>query len=354
MAYTTIDDGSAYFQTVLYTGNEQARDITFDGNSDLQPDWVWGKIRTQTYSHRSFDSVRGTGKGLHNDTNEAEFTQNANVSAFNSDGFSLGNDNGMNSDGDTHVAWNWKAGTSVSGNTTGSGTAKAYTGSVSTTAGFSIIRYLGNGTDGHTIPHHLGVTPKMIIVKSTAGSQSWIVLPPVTDGHDKDLKLDDTSVLGDSDVWNNVAPSSTVFSVGSNAVMNANDVALISYSFAEKQGYSKFSSYTGNGNADGTFVYTGFKPAFFMIKRTTGSGYDWLMYDNKRQVSFNVIDDFLNASSNAAETTGNANQSLDFLSNGVKHRGNGASSNGDGVVYIYMAFAENPFTTSTGVPGTAR
>lgn len=353
-AYTTIDDSTAYFQTVLYTGNGQARDITFDGNSDMQPDWVWGKIRTQTYSHRSFDSVRGTGKGLHNDTNEAEFTQNANVSAFNSDGFSLGNDNGMNSDGDTHVAWNWKAGTSVSGNTTGSGTAKAYTGSVSTTAGFSIIRYLGNGTDGHTIPHHLGVTPKMIIVKSTAGSQSWIVLPPVTDGHDKDLKLDDTSVLGDSDVWNNVAPSSTVFSVGSNAVMNANDVALISYSFAEKQGYSKFSSYTGNGNADGTFVYTGFKPAFFMIKRTTGSGYDWLMYDNKRQVSFNVIDDFLNASSNAAETTGNANQSLDFLSNGVKHRGNGASSNGDGVVYIYMAFAENPFTTSTGVPGTAR
>ena len=111
-AYTTIDDSTAYFQTVLYTGNGQARDITFDGNSDMQPDWVWGKIRTQTYSHRSFDSVRGTGKGLHNDTNEAEFTQNANVSAFNSDGFSLGNDNGMNSDGDTHVAWNWKAGTS--------------------------------------------------------------------------------------------------------------------------------------------------------------------------------------------------------------------------------------------------
>ena len=142
------------------------------------------------------------------------------------------------------------------------------TGSVSTTAGFSIIRYLGNGTDGHTIPHHLGVAPKMIIVKSTAGSQSWIVLPPVTDGHDKDLKLDDTSVLGDSDVWNNVAPSSTVFSVGSNAVMNANDVALISYSFAEKQGYSKFGSYAANESVDGTFVYTGFKPAFFMIKRT--------------------------------------------------------------------------------------
>ena len=332
MAYTTIDDPSAYFQTVLYTGNEQARDITFDGNSDMQPDWVWGKIRTQTYSHRSFDSVRGTGKGLHNDTNEAEFTQNANVSAFNSDGFSLGNDNGMNSDGDTHVAWNWKE---------------------TADAGFDIVTYSGSSASSITVSHNLSAVPKMILVKCRSAEENWAVYHH-TLGNTHALFLNTDGASSDTPVFADTTPTSSVFSVNADDRTGANGKTYVAYVFAEKQGYSKFSSYTGNGNADGTFVYTGFKPAFFMIKRTTGSGYDWLMYDNKRQVSFNVIDDFLNASSNAAETTGNANQSLDFLSNGVKHRGNGASSNGSGVVYIYMAFAENPFTTSTGVPGTAR
>ena len=332
MAYTTIDDPSAYFQTVLYTGNEQARDITFDGNSDMQPDWVWGKIRTQTYSHRSFDSVRGTGKGLHNDTNEAEFTQNANVSAFNSDGFSLGNDNGMNSDGDTHVAWNWKE---------------------TADAGFDIVTYSGSSASSKTVSHNLSAVPKMILVKCRSAEENWAVYHH-TLGNTHALFLNTDGASSDTPVFADTTPTSSVFSVNADDRTGANGKTYVAYVFAEKQGFSKFSSYTGNGNADGTFVYTGFKPAFFMIKRTTGSGYDWLMYDNKRQVSFNVIDDFLNASSNAAETTGNANQSLDFLSNGVKHRGNGASSNGDGVVYIYMAFAENPFTTSTSIPTTAR
>jgi hypothetical protein len=320
----------------------------------MQPDWVWGKQRSGTDSHQVSDSVRGATKKLNPDTNAAEDTTSTHLTAFNSNGFSVGTGGGYNGNTIAQVAWCWKAGTSVSGNTTGSGTAKAYTGSVSTTAGFSIIRYLGNGTAGHTIPHHLGVAPKMIIVKSTEGSRSWIVLPPVTDGHDKDLKLNDTDAMGGSDVWNNVAPSSTVFSVGSNAVMNNNDVALISYSFAEKQGYSKFGSYTGNGNANGTFVYTGFKPACIIIKgAVSGAGdaaQNWEIYDNKR-LGYNVDNNNLNPNTSGAESTGDR---LDIVSNGFKIRINSDGVNDNASTYIYMAFAENPFVTSTGVPATAR
>jgi len=358
MAYTTIDKPTDYFRTKLYTGNgTNDTAITWDEtDTNMQPNWLWIKNRSEgDQSHALFDSVRGATKRLSSNENSAEGTEATNLDSFDSNGFTVDNEVIVNGSSDLMVAWGWKAGTSVSGNTTGSGTAKAYTGSVSTTAGFSIIRYLGNGTDGHTIPHHLGVAPKMIIVKSTAGSRSWIVLPPVTDGHDKDLKLNDTDAIGDSDVWNNVAPSSTVFSVGSNAVMNANDVALIAYCFAPKQGYSKFGSYTGNGNADGTFIYTGFKPAFVMIKATDAVK-SWMILDNKRNPAglsgANTIRYRLSPNTNAA--TSDNGDGHDFYSNGFKHFGTDTSTNQNGTNYIYMAFAENPFATSTGVPATAR
>ena len=349
--YTTIDDPSAYFQCTLYAGNNGTQTITHGGNSDLQADLIWGKARNDTAAHFRIDSVRGVSKRFKQNA-DAESTVSTGITAIGSDSFAVGNDGDFNDTGINYVSWNWKAGTSVSGNTTGSGTAKAYTGSVSTTAGFSIIKYLGNGTAGHTIPHHLGAAPKMIIVKSTEGSRSWIVLPPVTDGHDKDLKLNDTDAIGGSDVWNNVAPSSTVFSVGSNAVMNNNDVALIAYSFAEKQGYSKFGSYVGNGNADGTFVYTGFKPAWVMTKSSATTS-NWEIKDNKR-LGYNTVDTYIKANAGAAEDTGVSSHAMDFLSNGFKHKGNNDEVNGSGEAYIYMAFAENPFVTSSGVPALAR
>jgi hypothetical protein len=350
MAYTTIDDPSAYFQTVLYTGNEQARNITFDGNSDMQPDWVWAKIRTQTYSHRLFDSVRGTGKFLHSDGNDAEGTQNANVSAFNSNGFSLGNDNGINSDGDTHVAWCWKAGTSFTNDasSTGIGTIDS-AGSISADAGFSIMTYTGTGSNA-TFAHGLGAVPKMAIFKDRSSTGYWMTYHQAV-GNGANLVLNETNALSAASVWwNSTSPTSSVFSIGTSNNINVSGRNYVGYLFAEKQGYSKFGSYTGNGNADGTFIYTGFKPAWFMLKKTSATD-PWLIYDNKRS-PINQVQANLQANSGNAEATNTVY--LDFLSNGVKFRNTDNDGNLSGGSYIYMTFAENPFVSSTGVPGTTR
>ena len=354
MAYTTIDDPSAYFQTVLWTGNGSARSITLDGNSDMQPDWVWLKRRNSARNHALLDSVRGGTKQLISNSTAAEGTDAQLITSFDSDGFSLGTSNDCNSSGDTFVGWNWLAGGTASSNTDGSITSSV---SANTTAGFSIVSWTGNGSNGATIGHGLGVTPAIVITKRRSAVGDWLVggslIDTVRGGANSLLLLNTTAAMdSNSEVYQTF--SSTTFQVGTNEYANTSGSTMISYCFAEKKGFSKFGSYTGNGNADGTFVYTGFKPAFFICKRYNDSGYDWLMYDNKRQVSFNVVDDFLKPNLSDAETTGNANQSLEFLCNGVKHRGNGASSNGSGASYIYMCFAENPFVTSGGIPTTAR
>jgi len=351
MAYTTIDDPTAFFQTVLYTGNATARSITFDGNTDMQPDWVWGKIRSQSYSHRLFDSVRGTGKGIHCDTTEAEFTQNANVSAFNSNGFSLGDDNGMNSDGDTHVAWCWKAGT-TSGLSGGSITPSGY--SINTTAGFGIYKYTGNGSSGATIAHGLGAVPKAFFIKRLENNDAMNMYNESL-GNTKTLRVDRTNaVYTDSSFYNNTSPTSSLITLGNESGFNGSSSLYVMYAFAEKQGYSKIGSYTGNGNADGVFLYTGFKPAWIMVKSSSNSE-QWEIVDSKRN-TFNPLNLLLYPDQNTAEFTGAAGDRLycDFVSNGVKLRGNASSANQNGLSYIYMAFAENPFVTSTGVPATAR
>ena len=349
MAYTTIDKPTDYFNTKLTTGTGNSQAVTGLG---FQPDWIWGKRRDSSGHNSLFDSVRGITKGLESNQTGAEFTSTDYYSSFDSDGFTIASGGGGagNGSSQTAVQWNWLAGGTASSNSNGSITSSV---SANTTAGFSIVSWTGSNANA-TIGHGLSSAPEFITIKNRNDASSWLTYL-TTIGAGNFLRLNETNASASgSTPFNNTASTSSVFSVGENDDTNGSSDSMIAYCFSSVKGYSKIGSYTGNGNADGTFVYTGFKPAFFMIKRTTGSGYDWLMYDNKRQVSFNVIDDFLNASSNAAETTGNANQSLDFLSNGVKHRGNGASSNGSGVVYIYMAFAENPFTTSTGVPGTAR
>mgnify|MGYP003628071591 FL=1 len=363
MAYTDIDDPTIYFDTKLYTGTGSNNVTLTMDNLGL----LWIKNRTESINHSLFDSLRGgyyvSGSPspiIRSNTNQtasgSDITSTYGI-AFGSSSSTIGSDGGgynYNQSGKSYVGWQWRAGTSVSGNTTGSGTAKAYSGSVSTTSGFSIIKYVGNGTEGHTIPHHLGAIPQMLIIKNLSATTSWVVYhhkntsAPATDI----LRLDTTAATADdASMFADTVPTSTVFTLGSTSSCNSNDASYVCYAFSGKQGYSKFGGYTGNASTDGTFVYTGFKPAFVMFKKSAGTG-SWAIQDNKR-TPFNVQQIALFANTTAAESN-SADNNVDFLSNGFKFRSDTANYNTNGDAYIYMAFAENPFVTSTGVPATAR
>ena len=329
MAYTTIDDPTAYFQTVIYTGNATARSITFDGNTDMQPDWVWGKQRSGTDSHQVSDSVRGATKKLNPDTTAAEDTTSTHVTAFNSNGFSVGTGGGYNGNTIAQVAWCWKK---------------------SATAGFDIVSYTGNSSV-RTISHNCGAIPKMMIVKKRSDGDNWSVYHQGTGAGNFTILNTNAASAGSSTMWNNTTPTASVFSLGNKGEVNANGQTFIAYLFADIKGYSKFGSYTGNGNANGTFVYTGFKPAFVILKESTNTQ-SWMLYDNKR-LGYNDGEKYFIVNTSAAETI-NSDYHLDFLSNGIKIRGDTNDINRSGGTYIYMAFAENPFVTSSGVPATAR
>ena len=358
MAYTTIDDPSAYFQTKLYTGTQNSHAITLDGNSDLQPDWVWIKCRDDSHNHQVFDSVRGVHKRMRTDTTGAETTSDQSLKSFDSDGFTLGTEQNVNasaSNDNSFVAWNWKAGTSFSNDAsaTSVGTIDS-TGSVSDTAGFSIVSYTGTGSAG-TVKHGLSTTPAVVLVKSRGGVYGWGMY------HHKNTSAPETDYLSinnsdatvdDAVFWNDTAPTSSVFSLGGTDAINKASTTHIAYCFAEKKGYSKFDSYTGNGNADGAFVYTGFSPSFVLLKETSNAN-NWMIFDNKRS-PFNLMDDFISPDISDVESTGNANNRMDMLSSGFKIRGTGSATNRSGSTFIYMAFASSPFTTSTGISTTAR
>jgi len=352
MSYTNgLDNPELYFQAKNYSGNASTNAITLDGSENMQPDMVWLKSRSFSQNHEMYDSVRTATKRLYPNGSYAEDTNSTGLTAFNSDGFTLGSSNAINKSGDTFVSWNWKAGTSVSGTTTGSGTSKAYSGSVSTDGGFSIIKYIGNGTSGHTIPHHLGVQPQVVICKRLSSSGQWVfgsmALP---NQFEQFLELDLTGAAQTSSLrWNDTDPSSSVFTVGSTADTNQDGTNIIAYSFAEKKGFSKFSSYVGNGSSDGSYIHLGFKPAF-VLQKCTSTSTDWTLADNKRP-GYNETNKRLVPNESASEATNNA---IDFLSNGFKCRQDQANANGSGETYIYMAFAESPFVTSTGIPTTAR
>ena len=355
MAYTTINKSSDYFETLLSTGDGGSQ--TFTG-LDFQPDFVWSK-RRQTHAHQLYDSVRtaGSGKALQSESIATEGGDGGTygyLSSFTSDGFAStagsSNNNYFNASGGTYAFWNWKAGTAVSGNTGGSGTAKTYTGSVNTTSGFSIIKYTGNQTAGHTIPHHLGVAPSMILTKLISGDTSGWYAYHKSLGNTGNIFLNTTAAVSNSGAWwNSTTPTSSVFTLGDQTGNNSNSNPLIAYCFAEKQGYSKFGSYTGNGNADGTFIYTGFKPAFLIIKKTNAAK-NWFLHDNKR-LGYNPSNGYVNPNSNAAEYAGT---DLDMVSNGFKMRSTGGGHNESGHTYIYMAFAEAPLVGTNNVPCTAR
>jgi hypothetical protein len=343
MAYTTIDKPSDYFNTVLYSGNGTAigsggQAITGVG---FAPDWTWIKERSSTSPHKLLDTVRGATKELESSATSAEATTAESLASFDSDGFTVGSNGAVNENSQTYASWNWLAGGTASSNSDGSITSSV---SANTTAGFSICSWTGNSG---TIGHGLGVKPAVIIVKSRQTANNWVVMHKGLGNMDTNILVLNTTGASDNGGSGMAEPTSSVFTITSGLAANDNNIG---YVFAEKKGYSKFGSYTGNGNADGAFVYTGFKPAWVLVKRTDGAD-SWVMFDNKRN-EFNPQDKFLLADVVNAEST---YVYCDFLSNGFKSRIPGASWNGSGMSYIYMAFAENPFVTAgTKAAGTAR
>ena len=358
MAYTTINKSTDYFNTVTYSGTGSAQSITGVG---FKPDWLWIKHREDVSNHKLQDVVRGSTKVIGSNEDVAEATVAQGVTSFDSDGFSLGTDVSVNGTGAAGiVAWNWLAGGSQGSSNTDGSINTTYT-SVNTTAGFSISQYTGTGSGSNsTVGHGLGVKPAMIIVKNLGSTGNWVVwhksLASETNNY---LRLDTNQAPGTTtNYWNSAAPTNQVFGVSPDGYNNnKNGENIIAYCFAEKKGFSKFGSYTGNGNADGTFIYTGFKPAFLMTKRTDTTS-EWVIFDNKRD-SFNQVQKFLQPNSNSAEGNDNGTSSgkqIDFLSNGWKMRGTTGGMNASGGTYIYMAFAEEPLVANVGasIPATAR
>jgi hypothetical protein len=347
MAYTTINKSSSYFTPTLYTGTGTTQSVTGVG---FQPDFVWIKDRVATDFHWWTDAVRGATKTLHSNVTTAETTQATSLTAFGSNGFTLGSDASVNRNGDTFVSWNWLGANTTVSNTSGSITS---TVSANTTAGFSIVSYTGTRTPtaNQSIGHGLGAVPSMIIVKNrSSGTRGWRVYHKSLGTPDKELILNSTAAVGtDTATWQNTTPTSSLFYVGASGETNNTGDNFIAYCFAEVKGYSKFASYTGNGSTNGTFIYTGFKPAFIITKCSSASG-EWEIYDNKR-TTYNVATSTLEAQSTSAELNF---YSIDMLSNGFKQRQTYNTQNQSGATYIYMAFAENPFVTSGGIPVTAR
>jgi len=335
MAYTTINDPEAYFQAKIYTGDGSTPSITLDGDTDMQPDLVWIKNRDQTDSHCLFDAVRGATEVLASDTADAETTDADTLTSFDSDGFALGADVKVNTNTEKYAAWCWKE---------------------SATSGFDIVSYTGNATDDTDISHNLSAVPKMIIVKNRdTAATSWIVYHHrLSDSPEENGLYLNTGnpIIDTTTYWSDEAPTSSVFTLGTNNDVNDDTKNMIAYAWSEKQGFSKFGSWLGNGSTDGPFIYTGFRPAWILYKRTTDATEGWILQDNKIS-PINVSHIFLAPSSNGADSD-TANANLDFLSNGFKLRHNDTRGNTSGITYIYMAFAEAPFVNSNGVPCNAR
>ena len=354
MSYADLDNPELHHQTKIYTGNgSSGTAITLDGDEDMQPDFIWIKARAGTQgaqSHNLFDSVRGEGKYLFSDSNDAESTDTNRLTSFDSDGFTVGSNNAANASSTTYVAWNWKAGGSASSNSNGNITSSV---SANTTAGFSIVSYTGNETSGATIGHGLGVVPSMIMAKRRNSGNNWGVYHQAT-GNTHGLYLDTNSAKVDSTAfWNDTTPTSTVFTLGDSATVNGSSDTYIAYCFADVKGHSRISSFVGNADTDGPWVFCGFRPSWVIIKNTAASEH-WRIYDNKRD-PYNHMYHVMYANESGTESTvNNASEEIDFLSTGFKIRSSAAQLNGSGQTLLFMAFAEAPFVNSNGVPNNAR
>jgi len=334
MAYTTIDDPEAYFQVKTYTGDGSTPSITLDGDTDMQPDIVWIKNRDATDAHCLFNSVRGATKVMHSNVTTAEATDADTLTSFDSDGFALGADVKVNTNTEAYAAWCWKE---------------------SATAGLDIVSWTGNIT-GRTISHNLSAVPKWIMTfcSDTAKARTCYHHKMAADPDNAGIFMEQTAnpTTGTAAYFNNTAPTTSVFSIGTSTNVNNDGSPMFAYVWSEVQGFSKFGGYTGNANADGTFVYTGFRPAWIMVKQTSGALQNWHLWDSKRD-SYNVADAPLKPDENYAQS-GIGAYKIDILSNGFKFRGTEIQINASGETYIYMAFAEAPFVNSNGVPCNAR
>tara|TARA_E500000331_G_scaffold354567_1_gene407839 strand:+ start:470 stop:1453 length:984 start_codon:yes stop_codon:yes gene_type:complete len=327
MAFTTIDNPELYFQVKLYAGNSSTQAITLDGSEDMQPDFVWIKNRNDgsNQSHVLYDSVRGATKFWQSNSTAGEATDSNGLTAFGSDGFTLGNSAEENT-GFNYSAFCWKE---------------------SATPGFDIVSYTGNGS-ARTISHNLSAVPEWMLIKKTSGTDAGAVYVGAN-GNTNGLLISGTNANDDELYWNDTTPTSSVFTLGTLSNVNQNSETYIAYLFAPKQGFSKFGTYVGNANTNGTFIYTGFQPAWVMCKKSSGTG-NWNITDTKRNTG-NPHGKQFEANASIAEFD---SVRLDILSNGFKHRATGSDLNGSGTSYIFIAFAEAPFVNSKGVPCNAR
>lgn len=326
-----IIDGSEYFNTVVYSGNGGTQDITVG----FATNWVWNKRRDGAANHVIYDSVRGTGKELSSSHASAEASGVAGVTSFLSDGYSLGNNGNINDSGETYASWNWLAGTAASGSESGNN--PAFSSSSNATAGFSIVSYTGTGAVG-TVSHGCGAVPTMIMIKNRDVGDQWAVYHQAI-GATHNLCLNNTDAKADQDNrFNDTEPTSSVFTIGTGHVVNADGEKYIAYCFTDIEGYCKAGVYSGNGSTDGVFVFTGFRPAWIMFKLSSNTG-SWRIMDNKRD-TFNVANARLLADTNGAETTDR--DILDMVSNGFKFRRGDGGNNASGSTYIFLAFSEQP------------
>ena len=336
---------SDFFNTKLYTGTGSSNAITGVG---FQPDATWIKGRNTTYNHVFTDAVRGVTEEIYPNTTGAEVTNAQGLTAFGSDGFTVGTDAGYNGNTNTYVSWNWKGGTTSGIATNGSTTITPSAYSFNQTSGCSIIKYTGNGTAGAKLAHGLGATPDFFIIKGLDATTDWDVYHSSL-GATKWLELNaDGSVSTSTNRWNDTEPDSVNITLGDSTHVNDSS-DFVAYCFSAKRGYSKFSSYAANGNADGAFIYTGFRPAFILLKDTATNA--WYLMDSKRD-GYNAENKGLIPSQTSVEQAGS--YGVDFLSNGFKCRTTDGWTNGSGLTYLYAAFAEFPLVSSNDIPTVAR
>ena len=340
--YTQIDNPELFFQVKTYSGTGSSNTITLDGSENMEPSLTWIKSRSHTYSHVWRDAVRGANSFATNNTNK-QYSSGTEITSFNSDGFTLGTDSGVNNGSHTFVSWNWKADGSGSSNSEGDITA---TVSAETTAGFSIIKFTGNGSHSQSIGHGLNGTPTFWGVKNL--TDDGVDFTMYWKGTDR-IKLTTTEVMEQNYL---MSASSTLLTTPSNAswVGGVSGKDYIMYAWQQLQGYSKFGTYVGNGSTSGPYIHLGFRAAFIICKVASGTTNDWTILDNKRD-TFNVSNSRLYANTSGAESDADR---ADFTANGFKHRGDGNDMNGSGHTYFYMAFAESPFVNSKGVPNNSR
>jgi hypothetical protein len=350
--YTTIDDPGSYFANILtLSGSGATRSVTYGGANAIQPDMVWAKSRDTTYDHSLMDSVRGATIHIKPNTTAGEGTTSGGLTAFNSDGFTMGSDGDWNQSAKTYVYWSWKAGTTSGIATNGSTTITPSAYSFDQTAGISILKFTGNYTNGAKLAHGLGVAPDLVFFKTLDGVSTWGVYH-VSSGATKYLGLDTTTVAtAYALAFDDTEPDAVNMTLGSWEAVNGNVgmTGMIAYAFTSIKGYSKFGTYIGNGVTDGTFVNLGFKPAYIWTKCSIGGAENWSCFDNKR-LGYNPKQYSQDLNVDIVERT---TEDVEFYSNGFKLTQSNSRFNGSGYKYVYAAFAEQPFVNSSGAPCNA-